>query len=1319
MVSKKKKSLAINLKSSSASPFSSMMRVSRGRSSAAEFGEESKTSSQENNLDEEFSILSEVRSVMDDKGIVARDMKIDDSSMPRAKSYWDWVTGDNFLGGDSKPYLEQALIGIKLFSEYCPRCSDLHWMQDENHKPQEGLDGIRKHVVVLEHGVCPECGARRSTMIKQGELNFYNELAVNAGQRCVSGETQVIVDGLGYVNISSLVPESTPKDKTGFVKFEKPIQVLGYHGYSESDSIFISRKERLWEIELCNGSKLVGTPEHPVYAAIHDNEDKDDWVDISKLKVGDKLQTLMGLSTVVKSQYSDRTEYTYDLSVPEVHEYYTNDIRSHNSGKSIVVAMISTYITHRILMMQKPTEIYNVGSNQMLHGTFVALTAGQAKDTLYEPYYGYILDSPWFKKYHTLMDHYQKMYGQVFYKIKDTYIQYRHRNLLVYFAGPDKRVLRGRCLTGDTMVNTTNGFLEFEEFISDDGFTETDITIDSHRGNRKVSHLYKDESETYKLTTANGFSVEGTPEHPMLVVTENLTHKWKRLDEIESGDWIVSRTKHNSPMFGDSDLTKDEASLLAYFIANGHRNEISSNDPIVVKNLISVAKRVTGKTPTRTANDPAVRADTYYIKTSSKGCFQDWLKSKGLDSRNSLDKYIPKLVRTAPKEVLHEFLESYFECDSGINGGSCTGATHEAPIEVEVGSASEKLAKQLHTILFHGYGILGRFTKRVINDKLNPETGKFDAERVHFLITITGYDAWLFFQTFKRAKVQKYKERSWFVEKGFASDRRNIPYIRKFIFDLIEDARVSSPDGKRLRRLLCEDGTEILNSKKPKCIEHLRGKCTTHTASEYLIYSDDWEELLSIYDKVNSAKSDKLRKFIDRESHYEQVVSCEKQVGKKIVYDVTVPKGHAFTANCLASHNTRVFGSVDEIGWFDNNKDSGKVKIDAGQVYIALERSLLTCRLAEERQINMGYDEALSAYFLNISSPSSVRDKICELVRLSEGSKKMLGLHKPTWEMNPNVTRDSDIVVEAYRVNPIDAERDYGANPPLSSNPFMTARAAIEDCLREVGRNLVVTKPKIYRAKDGDKFRYAEIEKIKPTTRPSVLAIDAGLTNNSFALSCGSLVDGKPSIDLLIEIQPLPGIPLHYTLITDNVIKEVIEKRNVCVLLADRWNSVKLLQDMETYFDSLQVSKQYSVKYSDLWNLKAAIEAREISMPRMSKLKTIAEALNFNPEDYPRCFEGLPVEHMVLQMLTVQDTGKQVVKGDNLTDDLWRASVLMYWGLTNPDYAEYMVIKEAAAKGKVYIGSVRKGLENKTTSSGKSQVRGTVGGFLGVRSNRK
>lgn len=1716
---------------------------------------------------EDFSITSEVEAILNDTNIVARDMKIDDSSMEQAKSFWHWCTDSQFLGEHVSPYLEQALIGIKLFGEYCPSCSNVEWMQDENHKPQEGLNGIRKHVQPLEYGVCPKCGARRSEMIKNGELSFYNELAVNAGQRCVVEETRVVVTGGKFgeqvkdIPIRELLPDDYD-DGTGFYNLPKGTQVYGHEGFQDTDRIFVSRTDELWEIKTQLGFELCGTREHPVWRESLEGEEG--FCDLKDIRVGEKVMTSQGWSRVIHSAKSSRRERTYDLHVPTTHEYFTNSILSHNSGKSIVVALISTYITHRVLMMQKPTEIYRVGPNQMLHGAFVALTAGQAKDTLWEPYYGYILESPWFKKYHALLDFYQQKYKQTIYKVMDSYILYRHRNLFVHYAGPDKRVLRGRCLTGDTMVNTTGGFLEFGEFIKTDGFTESDITIDSHRGNRKVSHLYKDESETYKLKTANGFSVEGTPEHPMLVMTDRLAFKWKRLDEIKTGDWVVSRTKHNAPMFGNSNLTKDEATLLAYYIANGNRNEISSNDPSVTKNLIKVAKHITGKTPTRSSNDPTVRADIYYIKSSSYGNnFQSWLKSFGLESTNSSDKYIPKIVRTAPKEILHEFLESYFECDSGINGGTTASSTHEAPIEVEVGSASEKLTKQLHTILFHGYGILGRMSKQVFYDKLNPKTGKFDAERVHYLISITGYDAWLFFQTFKRAKVQKYKERSWFVEKGYASDRRNIPYIREYLFNLIEDARVVDLGGKRLRRLKCEDGTEILNSKKPNCIKHLRGKCTSHTASEYLVYSDDWDELLSIYDKVNFKKSEKLRKFIDREAHFEEVVSCEKQDGNKVVYDVTVPKGHAFTANCLASHNTRIFAcvgedelvstdrglvkmqdiedgmianighrtgsirnhtmtgekevkklvlesgqellatdlhkicvvrddkfkkvkiknlrvtdkvcvglggqypdslelptynvdqclfdtvvdvfmtnamvdyellesvtgsprnpltafvsklvksgavekhyrkgkmvvgmsrcyftiadsdilqtfytdtrslkfptqmtpelaefigmlladgnlrdskqkgvwfgsthrdrierftklsydlfgwknhittdrredkdfwkstlcnrhvisylrtlgldvvysadkeipwcilqapkdsvracikamymcdgsvsygqvrysstskrmllqlqqmllregyptklrdcqvsedscrkytyttnkygddrtivtrmlvadsavswsmrtltgrkpkrvsckvhyfeksrrknivltsikgveetskkmkvydmtvdhkrhayqasgmlvsnSIDEIGWFDNSKDSGKVKVDASEVYIALERSLLTCRSAEEFQLGLDYDQCFSAYFLNISSPSSVRDKICELVRLSEGSTKLLGLHKPTWEMNPNVPQDSPIIIEAYRKDPVTAERDYGANPPLSSNPFIRSRSMVMDCMKEKGRNFIKYNQQIYRAKDGGKYRYGSVQKIKQSTQPSIMAIDAGLTNNSFAMVVGTKDDANINLDLLIEIMPLPGIPLHYTMIYEHLILPVIEARNVRVLLADRWNSVKLLQDAEAESERLKVSKSYSVKYSDLWNTKASIESGRMRYPRAEE-QDVDKILGFDPDDYPRCFTGKEAEHLILQMLTVQDTGKQVIKGENLTDDIWRAAVLLEWGLNNPDFDEHMVIDEGNKYKAGVIGVSRRGLLT-SSNSGKIRTQGTK--FLSVRSSRK
>ena len=205
-------------------------------------------------------------------------------------------------------------------------------------------------------------------------------------------------------------------------------------------------------------------------------------------------------------------QHTWTFEVPCGQRYVVNGLMSENSGKSIVVALLSTYITHRVLKMQKPTRFYNVGDNQILQGTFVALTQAQAKDTLWEPYYGFLLSAPWFQRYHTLIRRYEALYGVDVMKIRDTFVLYRHRNLLVYPAGPDKRTLRGRCLVGNTLVNTGAGFLQFDEMISRRGQHRVeDMHIDSHRGRRAVSHTYSAMSKTLKAVTKNGFHVEGTP----------------------------------------------------------------------------------------------------------------------------------------------------------------------------------------------------------------------------------------------------------------------------------------------------------------------------------------------------------------------------------------------------------------------------------------------------------------------------------------------------------------------------------------------------------------------------------------------------------------------------------------------------------------------------------------------------------------------------------------------------------------------------------------------------------------------------------------
>ena len=376
---------------------------------------------------------------------------------------------------------------------------------------------------------------------------------------------------------------------------------------------------------------------------------------------------------------------------------------------------------------------------------------------------------------------------------------------------------------------------------------------------------------------------------------------------------------------------------------------------------------------------------------------------------------------------------------------------------------------------------------------------------------------------------------------------------------------------------------------------------------------------------------------------------------------------------------TRFFASIDELGWFDNSAGSSKVKMNANEVYIALERSLLTVRASAEKLIQQGFDLVPSGYFLNISSPSSVRDKIMELVRTSQGSKKIYGVIKPTWEMNPTVSRQA--LEEEFRKDPVAAMRDYGAQPPLTANPFISSQSAIEECFGEKGNPIRISHAQ-KKAKDGHITRFAKIDKIRQSGKPSVMAIDAGYSNNSFACAVGHLKDHKyPVISLLVEVMPMPGIPLNYRKIYDEILLPIIDDRNVKLLAADRWNSLKILSDAEE--DAGVLTKQYSLKYPDMQNFKSYILDGQIQFPKPEWDMT--QILGYDQAKYPEVFKNKPVEHFALQLLTVQDTGSQVLKGDQLTDDLVRASMLTLSMLLNPEYSELWSQADAIVKPRVDI----------------------------------
>lgn len=170
---------------------------------------------------------------------------------------------------------------------------------------------------------------------------------------------------------------------------------------------------------------------------------------------------------------------------------------------------------------------------------------------------------------------------------------------------------------------------------------------------------------------------------------------------------------------------------------------------------------------------------------------------------------------------------------------------------------------------------------------------------------------------------------------------------------------------------------------------------------------------------------------------------------------------------------------------------------------------------------------------------------------------------------------------------------------------------------------------------------------------------------------------GIISVDCIAEIIPLPGIPLNYTLIFDELLIPLCQKRNVKVLLADQWNSIKLLQDAKLK-GGIEEADKYSLKYSDLWTVKTMLESEipRISLPRMQHAEKIGDTLLYDGEQYPYCFENKPTEHLIMQIQTVQDTGRSVIKNMGATDDSWRAMALMVYGFECGEYEEALAIRE-------------------------------------------
>jgi hypothetical protein len=349
----------------------------------------------------------------------------------------------------------------------------------------------------------------------------------------------------------------------------------------------------------------------------------------------------------------------------------------------------------------------------------------------------------------------------------------------------------------------------------------------------------------------------------------------------------------------------------------------------------------------------------------------------------------------------------------------------------------------------------------------------------------------------------------------------------------------------------------------------------------------------------------------------------------------------------LLRGDTRLVSAVDEFGYFPFGEGSDdRERAAAGEVYESLDNSLATVRMAYEERINSGYNNILNALGIYMSSPSAINDQIMTLRRQNEGSDLATVAHYASWEFNPRVKRNSAFIRKKYKDNPIKAERDFGANPPVSAEPFIGNPADLLHCFSSLRKNDVVYDYE--RTKHGsEKRRYATLTSDTPNGNPSIIALDAGLSNNSFALAIGHLNDKDyPVVTTLMELMPKPGMKLDHSMIFEEVIWPLIQSHNVCYLLIDRWQSTKIIQDVERLTgkdnpDNLVEGITYSLKKDDFFYVIDYMKDPK-KAPMLPKLeRPYDKIIGATVNDYPHCFDKEPVAHLLFQMATVQEGQRQ------------------------------------------------------------------------------
>ncbi len=259
--------------------------------------------------------------------------------------------------------------------------------------------------------------------------------------------------------------------------------------------------------------------------------------------------------------------------------------------------------------------------------------------------------------------------------------------------------------------------------------------------------------------------------------------------------------------------------------------------------------------------------------------------------------------------------------------------------------------------------------------------------------------------------------------------------------------------------------------------------------------------------------------------------------------------------------------------------------------------------------LSKGLRYPLNGLLIAISKPLYTKDKIMRLLvdaqkdaqiaAQRDRPRRLLAYHRPTWAMNPDITRAS--LQDEYDRDPEMADREWGANPSHSIQPYFREPDKI-DQVRSSRRNPTISDT-------------GEIEGLKKVEGAKYyLHGDPAFKNDAFGLAVDHLEQNKVVVDLVHRFLPDPTKEIDTRLVRNTIINihRIVKLKKATF---DTWNypeTVQVLKDMGITVELLVIKKeQYDCLKERIYKGSEAIEIPTHEFPVKDPMmpKTVFEEL--------------------------------------------------------------------------------------------------------------